>query len=171
MTFCSMELGARVVSGEPLRIPPLKPKDGLREPPSFSSPIFSRCSPLTFFALRFVALRSWVEETSSAGWVEGCFGREHGWADGSGGGGSEVKVPALRFAIGRGTVRDRPETTCRTNYSGAREHLVQQSGLHFGASFVFLVVRPFRMLLISMNESIFDLTVKNAHAVSADLNS
>jgi len=27
------------------------------------------------------------------------------------------------------------------------------------------------MLLISMNESIFDLTVKNAHAVSADLNS
>jgi len=31
------------------------------------------------------------------------FGKEHGWADESGGGGSEVKVPALRFAIGRGT--------------------------------------------------------------------
>ena len=31
------------------------------------------------------------------------FGKEHGWADGGGGGGSEVKVPALRFAIGRDT--------------------------------------------------------------------
>ena len=39
----------------------------------------------------------------------------------------------------------------------------------FGVFLVFFVVRPTRILLISMNESIFELTVKNAHAMSADL--
>ena len=43
--------------------------------------------------------RGVFEANVSAGYSR--FGKEHGWVDGSGGGGSEVKVPALRFAIGR----------------------------------------------------------------------